>query len=286
MQRRTVARIQRRTAAGEQMVGTWESTVPATWSPASPSEASIISLDQAPTPLPNTGFRMQESGLSIVKASQTASASQEATDLTTTTTTTTTSTATTSCDGCDATTSAAAANETSNDTAADGVRVPLLVVIAIFGSLAVAALLYVAWRKCKRRRTMEEQAEQDCLRGHSNTRHSARRSMPEGAVGARSAGKEGSLVGSTLVPDGRSSSPTLVPGPQQTMELDCNVFDRRGRRYGSAPMACYADAVTRPPERPLPPIPWVRSECAPPAPPPSPVARSLCEQQAACGAGR
>lgn len=279
MQRQTLARAQRRTAADEQIFGTWESTVQATWSPTNPSDASIISFDKAPTPSPNSVFSIRTSELTSFETRQTISASQQSIDLSTKLSAKLPTR--TSCSRC-VTTSAAptAVPATGGDVIADDVRTPLLVVVAIFGTLGLAALLLLAWRKCNRHCRTKDGTEKVCLRGHSNMKPDVSRSIPESLVRAPSVRKEGSLVGPTLLPDSRSSSPTLV-SVSDTINLDGNAFAKKSPRFSCDAMACHSDFVARPSDRPLPPLPRVKSDLAPQEPPPpvTPVRGSKAARQ-------
>ena len=257
MQRQTLARVQRRTAADEQIFGTWESTIQATWSPTNPSDASIISFDKAPTPSPNSVFSIRTSELTSFETSRTISASQQSIDLSTKSPTRT------SCSRCFTTSVApTAVPANGGDVIADDVRTPLLVVVAIFGTLGLAVLLVLAWRKCNRHRRNKDGTEKVCVRGHSNMRPDVSRSIPESLVRARPVGKEGSLVGPTLLPGSRSSSPTLV-SVSGTVNLVGDAFAKKSPRFSSDAAACHSDFVARPSDRPLPPLPRVKSDLAP-----------------------
>ena len=258
------ARVWRRSAAEENLVGTWESTAQSTWS-LNPTAAASISIDEAPTPSPNSVFELRTSSPPItVSAAPTTTVVQPAI-----------AHATNTCYDCHATATSTAppVSSVNNASLRRQPQVPLIIAVVILSCLILVVLMVLGWLRFRRRRKIKQElVENVCLRHDSNADSDDSGRLQEKPVRSRSAI---SLTGPTLVPDANSSMRTLLPRSDvilsHRMAAQGEFARARDPRYSGALEDCHPAFYISPTiARDLPPIPPPKHRLIPKAPPSSP----------------
>lgn len=250
------ARVWRRNT-DENSVGTWESTAQSTW-----SSAASISIDEAPTPSPNSVFELRTSSSSAIS-------SGSATP-TTTIVQPSIAHATNTCYDCHVEPTASAS--TSIEDAAsrrEQPQVPLIIAVVILSCLILLVLMVLGWLRFRRRRkNKQELVENVCLRHDSNADSDDSGRLQEKPGRSRSAM---SLTGPTLVPDANSSLRTLLPRSDVIPSHRMAQSEARDPRYSGTMEDCHpAFSISPTSGRDLPPIPPPKHRLIPKAPPSSP----------------
>lgn len=236
--RRTLKIWRKKNANPDVDIGTWDSTAPATWS--SNPTAGSISIDEAPTPFPNSY------GTSSFLFSPSPSLE---TPTTTSTHQASISHVTNTCRDCRitaATTTSTSAGTLVSDDASrrqqqqqqqHRPQVPLVIAVVTLSCLILVISLVLGWLRCRRRRgklpqKQEELVEHACLHRASNVDDSSHDSVAGVAhvqekknnLAAQTRSTSSSPAGPSLLPDASSSTRRLLS------PSDIVLPDRPGKR--------------------------------------------------------
>lgn len=236
--RRTLKIWRKKNANPDVDIGTWDSTAPATWS--SNPTAGSISIDEAPTPVPNSY------GTSSFLFSPSPSLD---TPTTTSTHQASISHVTNTCRDCRitaATTTSTSAGTLVSDDASrrqqqqqqqHRPQVPLVIAVVTLSCLILVISLVLGWLRCRRRRgklpqKQEELVEHACLHRASNVDDSSHDSVAGVAhvqekknnLAAQTRSTSSSPAGPSLLPDASSSTRRLLS------PSDIVLPDRPGKR--------------------------------------------------------